>query len=48
MCSEEWSCSINVLSEPIDVFTEWMDACMEENEHIANEVDFDAEEDIGY
>jgi len=26
ICSEEWQCRIHYLTEPIDVFSEWLDA----------------------
>ncbi len=26
-CSVQWSCPITVLTEPIDIYSEWIDAC---------------------
>jgi transcription elongation factor Elf1 len=26
-CSVDWNCAINALTEPIDVYSEWIDAC---------------------
>ena len=31
LCGEHWSTKINALSEPIDVYSEWIDACEAEN-----------------
>lgn len=30
-CHENFSCKIDSLSEPIDVYSEWIDACENEN-----------------
>ncbi|KAL4518217.1 hypothetical protein Ndes2526B_g01356 [Nannochloris sp. 'desiccata'] len=31
LCSEHWETKIHALSEPIDVYSEWIDACEAEN-----------------
>uniref|UniRef100_T1H732 Transcription elongation factor 1 homolog n=1 Tax=Megaselia scalaris TaxID=36166 RepID=T1H732_MEGSC len=31
VCLEEFSCTINFLSEPIDVYNDWVDACESAN-----------------
>ncbi|KAH8296106.1 hypothetical protein KR054_001918 [Drosophila jambulina] len=31
VCMEAYQTTINLLSEPIDVFNDWIDACEEEN-----------------
>ena len=33
-CSVQWSCPITVLSEPIDVYSEWIDACEAANQDV--------------
>ncbi|KNC46984.1 uncharacterized protein AMSG_11574 [Thecamonas trahens ATCC 50062] len=48
VCNVEWATVTNPLSEPIDVFTDWIDTCMEENEGFRPDVDFDEDENIGY
>lgn len=27
MCKEEWANEINALTEPIDLYSDWIDAC---------------------
>ena len=27
MCREEWATTINALTEPIDIYSEWIDEC---------------------
>jgi len=31
VCHARYDCEINALSEPIDVYAEWIDKCEEEN-----------------
>ena len=31
VCMEDYKCSVNYLSEPVDVYSEWIDACEEAN-----------------
>lgn len=31
LCGEHWESKINALSEPIDVYSDWLDACEGEN-----------------
>ena len=31
ICMEDFKCAVNYLSEPVDVYSEWIDACEEAN-----------------
>mmetsp|Transcript_23236 Transcript_23236/g.30094 ORF Transcript_23236/g.30094 Transcript_23236/m.30094 type:complete len:111 (-) Transcript_23236:1300-1632(-) len=45
VCNATYSCSINYLSEPIDIFSEWIDQCEAEAEQAQNEQPADDEYD---
>lgn len=34
VCAEEFQTSINFLSEPVDVYNDWVDACEESNKNV--------------
>jgi len=31
VCMEDYKCAVNYLSEPVDVYSEWIDACEDAN-----------------
>lgn len=39
VCGAEYSATINYLSEPVDVFSEWIDHCEEEERNVRQRVE---------
>lgn len=37
ICAVQWSTAITALSEPVDVYSEWIDACQAANENADKE-----------
>ena len=46
-CSVNWQCPITKLSEPIDVYSEWIDACDQVQQDEGEQVQSEIEEDEG-
>ena len=36
ICQESYATSANALTEPVDVYSEWIDACVDANEGVAD------------